>query len=173
MNGPHWYVAFVRSCQERKVAERLGDQGFETYVPTLKKVHQYPSGRKRTIYTIIFPRMVFIRCDEKRRRDTFDMVYGITGYMMDKSSQENRVLIVPDSQMETFVLVVNSRNDNGSISVVTDFIEKGDTVQVLTGPLEGLVCECVEIRNKHHLVIRLDNLGSVLVDISAQSVRKV
>ena len=36
-----WFVAYVRSCQERRVADLLAAQGIETYVPVQKERHKW------------------------------------------------------------------------------------------------------------------------------------
>ncbi len=170
MGEVKWFVAFVRSCQERKIAERLGEQGVEVYVP-VQKVERKWSDRIKVVDKLIFPRMIFIHCDEKTRGKTFDMVYGITSYMMDSTSGVRTILTVPERQMTDFRRVVAAMNGE-DLEFVDYHIDKGDTVRIIRGPLKDFTCECVEVQNKHKIVIRLGMLGSLLATVSVSDVIK-
>lgn len=173
MSDLHWYVACVRSCQERKVAERLAAKEIETYVP-IQKVKRQWSDRVKVVDKLVLPGMVFIKCTEDVRVSVFNMVYGISYFLMDRTSaEEHRALSVPERQMEDFMRVVRALNGEEELYVVTTDISRGDMVKVVRGPLTGMVCECAEVQNRHRLVIRLGMLGSVLVTVDATDVRKV
>jgi len=173
MSDLHWYVACVRSCQERKVAERLASKGIETYVPVQKVKRQW-SDRVKIIDRLVLPGMVFVRCTEDVRASVFNVVYGISFFLMDRTSaEEHRALSVPERQMEDFMKVVRAMNGDGDLEVVTNDIVQGDIVRVIRGPLTGMVCECAEVQSRHRLVIRLGMLGSVLVTVEAADVVRV
>lgn len=171
MSDIHWFVALTRSCQERRIAQSLAAKGIETYVP-VQKVRKQWSDRIKVVDKLVFPGMVFIRCSEKTRRLSFDMVYGITCFLMDKTSRTREVLVVPDRQMGDFMHVLGSLNGEEEVEIVTADIEKGDMVRIVRGPLKDFVCECVELQGKRSLVIRLDLLGAVLVTVNANDVEK-
>lgn len=166
----NWYVARVRSCQERKTAERLAARGIEVYVPVQKVRHKW-SDRIKTIDKLLIPGLVFIHCDRTTKERTYDMVSGLR-YIADKSKPGRESLFVPDRQMEDFMLVVKALGGEDDIQVVEYNIAPGDMVRVVRGPLEGFVCECVEVQQKHKLVVRLGMLGSVVVNIDAADVVK-
>lgn len=165
----NWYVARVRSCQERKIAERLAARGMDVYVP-VQKVRRKWSDRIKTIDKLLIPGLVFIHCDELTRQQSCRMVEGLR-YIIDKSKPGREPLSVPDRQMEDFMRVVVALGGD-DIQVVDYNIAPGDMVRVVRGPLEGFVCECVEVQQKHKLVVRLGMLGSVVVNIDAADVIK-
>lgn len=172
MSDLHWYVACVRSCQERKVAERLAVRGIATYVPVQKVKRQW-SDRVKIVDRLIIPGMVFVRCSENVRESVFHLTYGISFFLMDRaSSEEHKALSVPEKQMEDFMRVVRALNGEDDLSVVTIDVAPGDMVRVIKGPLTGMICECAEIQNRHHLVIRLGMLGALLVKVNAADVVK-
>ncbi len=171
MSGEYWYVAYVRSYQERKISEQLAFRGIETYVPVQKVRHQW-SDRIKTIDKLLIPGLVFIRCTEQARRPLFNMASGICGFLQDRTSQQHKALVVPEKQMKDFKRVVGALNGENDIEVVNYDIAPGDTIRVIRGPLTGFVCECVEVKGRHKLVIRLGMLGSAIVNIDAGDVVK-
>lgn len=171
MTEPSWFAAYVRSCQERKAAERLSANGFVTYVPIQKVRHQW-SDRVKTIDKLLIPGLVFIRCAEEARQSVFNIAYGICGFLQDKSCKERKALVIPDKQMQDFMRVVMALNGEDDIEFVRYDIEPGDTVRVIRGPLTGFVCECVTVRNRHKLVLRLGLVGSAVISIDASDVIK-
>jgi len=171
ISGFKWYVAFVRSCQERKVAGQLNANGIETFVP-VQKVRRQWSDRVKMIDRPVLPGMVFVRCSEELRASTFGMTEGLTRYMMDITREAREPLVVPDRQIADFMHVLRVINGEAELSVVNGDIAEGDMVRVVRGPLIGFVCECVEVMNKHNLIIRLGLLGSLLVTVDASDVIK-
>lgn len=173
MSGPRWYVAYVHSCQERKVAERLALRGVESYVP-VQKVRRQWSDRVKLTDKVVLPGHVFIRCDEPTRLSLLGSIQGICYFLIDKTcSPRRKVLTVPDSQMADFIRVVNALNgEESDLEIVGSAIAQGDTVRVIRGPLTGFVCECVEVLNSHRLAIRLGLLGTALLSIDIKDVVK-
>ncbi len=171
MAGPYWFVAYVHSCQERKVAEKLSAAGYVAYVPVQKVKHRW-SDRIKIIDKLLIPGLVFIRCTEKARQSAFNITYGICGFLQDKSCKEKKALTIPDRQMQDFMKVVTALNGKDDIKIVKYDIEPGDNIRVIRGPLSGLVCECVTVRNSHKIVIRLGLVGSAVVSIDASDVVK-
>lgn len=174
---PHWYVAYVKSCQEKKSREALSRLGVENYLPC-RRVKRRWSDRIKVIEQPILPRMIFVRaCGETQRKSLLTDVFGLCGYMMDPSV--NRPAVVRDSQLEKFRFVVERLNeaDSGSlaISIEHSVIEPGDMVEVTDGPLKGMKAECVSNTGragKSAIVIRLGLLGAAVVEIDRVYVKK-
>lgn len=172
MSESKWFVASVRSCQERKIAEKLSARGIRAYVPVQKVKRQW-SDRVKIVDKLLIPGIVFIHCDEKTRLELFDWLYGITFFLMDRSREIHVPLTVPDRQMDDFMRVVRAYNGDPNLTVVEQEIGDGDTVRIIRGPLEGFVCECVEIQDRHKIIIRLGELGSLLASVSVSDVLKI
>lgn len=168
----HWFVAHTRSCQERKIAERLTRKGVEVFVP-IQKVKRQWSDRVKMVDKMVLPGFIFICCSEKERAALFDGTYGLCSFLMDRTCTERRVLTIPEKQMMDFIHVVRSLNGENDISIVDLHFAKGDMVKVVNGPLTGFVCECVEVQNRSKLIIRLGPVGSVLVEVLASDVEKM
>ena len=162
----HWDVARTRSCQEKKAAEALSKLGVESFLP-VQKVRRQWSDRVKTIASLLQPHIVFIRCTPQDRKPMLEAVYGLIGYMMDRGSSEKRVLIVPDSQMNDFMFVIGKMNGVAEVAMASEPIRKGGTVEFVAGPMKGFRCECVDIKGKKNIVVRLGMLGSAVVEVNA------
>src|SRR5437763_15368316 len=57
---PKWYVLFVRSNQENRVAQHLSYRAIEYFLPTYESVRQWRD-RKVKVCSPLFPSYIFIR----------------------------------------------------------------------------------------------------------------
>ena len=169
MNELHWYIAYTRSCQDKNVAAALSARGYEVFVPIRKEVRQW-SDRKKVVDRLLIPHMVFVRCTELERRNSASEIPYITRYLTEKPGSY-KAAIVPDSQMDTFISMVDSFN--GEVTVVDRALRPGDMVIVKRGALEGKIAELVEIEGKDCLAVRLPMLGAACVQIDRNSVELI
>ncbi|MBQ0025344.1 MAG: UpxY family transcription antiterminator [Bacteroidales bacterium] len=171
-SGPLWYVAYVKSCQEKKTASALEKLGVECFLP-VQKVRRRWSDRWKIVDVLLIPRHIFLKvADDGLRRELLSDVYGLSGYMMDPAV--HRPLTVPDRQLEDFRLMVEKMNgQTSSISVTGERILPGDMVKVVAGPLNGMTAECVQFAGHKAVVIRLGLLGSATVEVKMDEVEKL
>lgn len=167
-NALHWYVAFVKSCQERKVADALTTYGTECYLPVQKEVHKW-SDRRKIVDRLVLPHMIFIRCRECDRVPVRIRVPQICGYMS-KGGPYNAV-VVPDVQLETFRAMVD--RSGRSVDIVMAPPAPGDKVRVISGPLTGLECELTSVQGKKCLALNMGLLGTATVEFSLEEIEKI
>ena len=74
-----WYVLYVKSNAERKVARELSQRNIEVYAPVVTEIRQW-SDRKKKIETPLFKSYVFVRLESKDRNLVFD-VPGAVRYL--------------------------------------------------------------------------------------------
>ena len=166
MNDLHWYIGCTRSCQDKRVAEATRKRGYEVFVAQRREVHQW-SDRKKVVDRLLIPRMIFVRCPEQALGDLLRQIPYLTGFLSDKADGGKRA-VVPDSQMDTFIAVVDAENE--TITFVERQLRPGDTVRVKYGALEGRVVELVSIDGRDCLAVRLPILGAACVQIDRNSV---
>lgn len=154
------------------MVEALAKLGVESYIP-VQKVRRKWSDRIKLIDQLLLPHIVFVRCLETQRKTLLESVYGLTAFMMDRGSNQRKALVVPDSQMEDFKFVIDGMNGVAEVSMSAEPIRKGDTVEFVNGPMQGFRCECVEIRGKKNIVVRLGILGSAVVEVDAKDLKAV
>lgn len=167
-NGRHWFVAFVKSCQERRVAEDLGKLGVEHYLPQQREVHKW-SDRRKVVVRLLLPRMIFVRVDDLTRRKLLSDVFGMYAYMVDRTTR--RPAIVRDAEMEAFRMMVE--HSDAPVRMNSEPLAKGDRVRVLSGPLKDMEYELADVQGKHCIVSRLDFLGSAIVEFSIDNLEKI
>ena len=164
-DGPFWYVARVRSCQEKNVAASLASKAVEHYLPTQRVVRKW-SDRRKVVDALVLPRFVFIRCTPRERLEVLASEPRICGFL----SASGEPCVVRDSEMESFMRMV----EHGSGVRVSDApLAPGDRVRVLEGPLAGLECELVSVGGGRCLAVRLGLLGTATMDLDIQTVEKI
>ncbi len=165
----YWFVAYVRSCQERRVADLLAAQGFEAYVPIQKERHKW-SDRIKIVDRLVLPRMVFIHTTKALRYEIAENFRGrVTGFMS-KGGPHNPI-IIPDEQMADFRFMVS--HGAGKVRIASEPLAPGDRVEILSGPLKGFKCELVTLATRKLATVRLGMLGSAVVEVSLDNVKKV
>jgi len=146
--------------------QQLAQFNIATYVPT-QKVKRRWSDRVKVIDRVVIPGYIFVHCSFADRLRMLEAVRSVYGYITDGPHQP---AIVPDSELEAFARMVS---DSGTEVIrYPDDLAKGDKVKVVSGPLEGLECELVNVMEKSCLAVRLHSVGTMLVEISLDCVRK-
>lgn len=164
-NDKHWYVAYVKSCQERKAAELLSALGYTHYLPIQRELRQW-SDRKKLCERLVLPRLIFVYCTAVERVKTLEEVSCLYRYMSNKGPYNP--VVVPDNQMEAFMTMVE--HGPRTIEVVQQPIAPGDKVKVVSGPLAGCECEVVSVSGKRCYAVRLGTIGTATMDLALDSV---
>lgn len=165
-DAPRWFVARVRSCQEKMVAASLAASGVEFYLPVRREVRRW-SDRRKVIDALVLPRFIFVRCTPEERLQILAGEPRITGFLANASV----VSVVRDSEMQTFIRMVEQ--GGGGVRVNHEALAPGDRVRVLDGPLAGLECELVSVAGGRCLAVRLGLLGTATMDLDIQTVEKI
>ena len=61
-----WYAVHTRARHEKRVAERLAEQGMTSFLPLVKETHRW-SDRKKTVEIPLFSCYVFVRMRSRVR----------------------------------------------------------------------------------------------------------
>lgn len=163
-----WYVAQVRSCCERKVANRLKDLGIETYVPLREEMRQW-SDRKKKVSVVLIPMVVFLYVEPEKviEIQKLSFIYGILKYPGQKYPA-----IIPLEQIQCLKFMVES--SNGQVDFIPSKFKVGDNVIVLRGNLKGLSGIIKEDSNgKIRIGIILDLLGCATAEIPVSNLKLI
>ena len=74
-----WYVLYTKPRTERRVAERLKSLGITVFNPHITEIRQW-SDRKKKVQVPLFKSYVFIKIEDSRRNEVFD-IPGVVRYM--------------------------------------------------------------------------------------------
>jgi transcription antitermination factor NusG len=66
----YWYVLYTKPRNEKKVAQRLSEAGYEVYCP-LQKVKRQWSDRVKVVEEPLFKSYIFIQIEEAKRDEVF------------------------------------------------------------------------------------------------------
>jgi transcription antitermination factor NusG len=158
----NWYALWTRSRHEQVVREQLERKRVEVFLPTIRKWSRWKD-RKKQIDWPLFPGYCFARFDP---HDTLHIL-KCTG-VVSIVSFEGEPAPIPEHEL------------NGIRTLIeTDFafdpvplIKEGTMVEVVHGPLKGVVGRLVQKKEKARLVLSVDLIGQgVSVEIDAADVR--
>jgi transcription antitermination factor NusG len=155
--GPAWFAVWTRSRHESAVYGQLQGKGIEAFLPTLPRWSRWKD-RKKRIEWPLFPGYCFARIDleDSLAVRTCSGVVGLVSF-------EGRPTPIPDREIESVKTLVTSdiRYDPCPL------IDEGATVEVVAGPLRGVVGRLMRKGAHARLVLAVDLIGrgaSVQVD---------
>jgi transcription antitermination factor NusG len=164
-----WYVGRTRARQEKKIKLRLNDLGVENYIPLRRETRIYAGGRRRQVDVPLLPNLMFIRVVPDERFALLSQLGGLwMQYVVDRFTGSS--MVVPDKQVEDFIRLVESRD--ATLSVEDLHLRKGDRVCVKDGAFAGLEGECLELRGKTRVIVRIEGLTVLSVEVPAKYLEK-
>lgn len=134
-----WYAFTVKTRRELFVADRLAQLGFEQYTPTYTAVRKY-TDRLKSVQQALFPGYVFGRLDIRDRLPILKLadVHDVVGPWA-----------IPAEELDQL--------RRGLAALVPwqpwPFLEAGDMVTILTGPLKGMRGRLESFKGVDRLVI--------------------
>lgn len=163
-----WFVGMVKSCQEKKVSERLAVLGYEHYLPVQRVVRKW-SDRRKVVDKLVLPRYIFVRCTESERVRSLEMVPALFAYLMD--SVPRRPARVRESDMRSFRMMVE--HGESEVAFVEADLSAGDVVKVVNGPLKGIECRLVKVLDNALVAVSLGRIGYATMELPPSAVRKI
>jgi transcription antitermination factor NusG len=154
--GKEWYALRVRSRHEKQVANSARNRGFEEFLPFYQRRHRW-SDRIKTVEEPLFPGYVFCRLEIERRLPllTIPGVLHFVGL--------GRTPLPID---ETEVVAIQTAIQWKLWTEPWPWVELGQRVRVIDGPLTGVEGLLVENRKQFRVVISVTMLKrAVAVEI--------
>ncbi len=137
---PQWVAIYTNPRAEKKTDLRLKEQGYETYLPLQRKLHQW-SDRWKNVDVPLFTSYLFVKMCKK---DVVPVrnVEGV-GYIV---SWSNKPVIIPDKQIEAIRRLMEAEAE---VNVINDSrLKNGESVRIIDGPFKGLegmlISDCEE-----------------------------
>lgn len=161
-----WLVFYTQSRQEKKIRDLLLRNGFEVFLPLQKVMRQW-SDRKKKVEAPLFNSYIFVFESE----DKITSILQIPGVAWNIRYNDKPAELRPKE------LTTIQRFLESGLLLETGPIEKftpGDVVQVVDGPLKGMVGEILRTKEDAKFVVALDSIGqSLLVTIDTSLLKSI
>ena len=157
-----WYALWTRSRHEQVVREQLERKQIEVFLPTITKWSRWKD-RKKQIDWPLFPGYCFARFDAQ---DSLP-VRKCTG-VVNIVSFEGEPAPIPEHELDGIRRLLDTKLAFDPVPLINE----GSMVEVVHGPLKGVVGRLVQKKEKARLVLTVDLIGqAVSVEIDAADVR--
>lgn len=160
----HWYAAYTKSRNEKKVLARLTESGFEAYLPILRRRKQW-SDRLKWVEEPLIRSYIFLRVNESEYYNAINTP-GLVCYV----TFEGKAAPIPDRQIDTLKMLLQQ---GAEMEISNERFEPGQKVIVVAGTLLGMQGEMVEYRGRKKVLVRLGTTGTnLLVTVSLDLIEK-
>lgn len=126
----NWYVIHVLTGKELDVKDVLQKEGFKSLVPR-RNLRERKNGKWREVERLLFPGYVFVSVE--MTENNYYFISGIPGVIDILRGASSSPEPVPFDEMQ----VIFRLTRNGDMVGISDVLFDGDSVKVLSGPLQG------------------------------------
>jgi len=160
--SPAWYAIWTRSRHEQVVREQLERKGLEAFLPTITKWSRWKD-RKKQVDWPLFPGYCFARFSGTERLP----VLKCTG-VVNIVSFDGDIIAIPEQEIDGIRRLVQSDLQFDPCPL----IREGMSVEVIHGPLKGVVGRLVRKGSHARLILSVDLIGqAVSVEVDAADVK--
>ena len=164
----YWFAAKTKPRQEKFIKDKLNGLAIENFIPLRMELRQWKYRKKKVIVPVI-PQLNLSYTKYASGFQLLNENRLHIWYMKDLAT--NRNLIVPDKQMEDFMMAINAKK--GNMRIINPDLAKGDKVVVKGGPFKGLEGELLRVEEKSRVVVNLQGIIAVSVEIEGQFLEKI
>jgi transcription termination/antitermination protein NusG len=162
MSAPAWFAVWTRSRHEQMVREQIEGHGLEVFLPTITRWSRWKDRRKKIDWPL-FPGYCFARFDPAQRLAVLKCS-GVVSIV----SVDGDLAPIPDLEIDGIRRLVTSDLQYDPCPL----IQEGSLVEVVHGPLKGVVGRLVRKGAHARLVLAVDLIGqAVSVEVDAADVR--
>jgi transcription termination/antitermination protein NusG len=149
-----WYVMYTAPRAEKKVAQRLKENGLEVYLPMVEEIRQW-SDRKKKVERALFNGYLFVKTTKDKLWESLQ-VQGAVKFVNFSGFHAT----VRDEEIATIQRLLAT---GVSVEVDSSEIGEGEKVKILGGPMEGFEGECVQKGNKDYFIIRIPGIHQTVM----------
>lgn len=161
-----WFALLTRARNERVVAQRLSERGFESYLPVLTETHIWKD-RKKRVEVPLFSCYVFVKLPPENeiryRACNLDGVFGFVG-------PRGGATPIPNEQIDAVRTLLNERLKFSN----HPFLKIGQRVRIRGGALDGVEGVLQARNGERTLIISIDAIErSLAVRVEGYQVQSV
>lgn len=162
-DSPAWYAIWTRSRHEQVVRDHIQRKGLEAFLPTITRWSRWKD-RKKQIDWPLFPGYCFARFDARERLPILTCP-GVVKII----SFNGEIAPIPEYEIDGIRQLVESDLQYDPCPL----IHEGMMVEVVHGPLTGVIGRLVRKGAHARLVLSVDLIGqAVSVEVDAADVRQ-
>ena len=153
----NWYAVRVKSRSEKKVYSDLIEQKIEAYLPLQRKLRQW-SDRKKWVEMPLISGYVFVFIS-KKEYETVLKTYNVVCYVY----FERKAAIIRVEHINLLKRMLGQVEVE--LEVTAEQLKPGQMVEIVSGPLCGVIGELIDFKGKNKVALRIPPLGyTVLVE---------
>ncbi len=161
-----WYV--MRAYKAEKRAEELlsGEGGLPFFIPKHYVMRTFHGVKSKRLVPVI-PSLIFVHASKDAIVE-FKKIHNFLQFVMWEKSTGAECLVVPDGQMEDFIKVASSDEENTVYFKPEEInLEKGTRVFIHGGRFDGVTGTFMKVKGKRsrRLVVLLDGIMAVAAEV--------
>lgn len=155
-----WYALYVRSHQEKNVANSLSIRGIEHFLPCYRSVRRWKD-RRVTLELPLFPGYIFVRLPLLERGKA--LVHNVVSLVGTKSC--------PSPIEEEEVACIRRGVEQGKLEP-HEYLTVGQRVVIRDGVMSGMQGFLVRQQSKTRVVVALDSISrAFVVEVDAECIQ--
>jgi transcription antitermination factor NusG len=153
----NWYALHIRSRHEKRVAERLGSQSLETFLPVHRSRHTWKNGVHVDVDLPLFPCYLFARATIHDRIRLLQHP-GVLGF----AASSTKPTVIPDEEISVLRTATESLKAEPH-----PYLNNGDAVRIVAGPLVGMTGILTRRKQEYRVVLSIEAImRSIVVEVS-------
>jgi len=162
----NWFAIRVKSRSEKKVHSDLTEQKIEAYLPMQKKLRQW-SDRKKWVEMPLISGYVFVYISRKEY-ETVLRTYNVVCYVY----FEGKAAVIREEDINLLKRMLGQVEVE--LEITLEQLKPGQMVEIISGPLCGVIGELIDFQGKNKVALRIPPLGyTVLVEAPGKSLKPV
>lgn len=175
----YWFPMKVTPSRCLKICELLKNQGVEYFFPYDEKV-EFDTEKYEITQTPKIDDLIFVKGTKpqltalKHSGTLLRFMRFVTFIPQSKLRNDmtrlerravNRIMVIPDAEMEQFIKVVSQESTRVSLLPFSDSLKQiGHKIRIIQGPLAGIIGTLRRISNNKHIHIDCGNLITIQID---------
>jgi transcription antitermination factor NusG len=160
----NWYAVRVKSRSEKRVYSDLVEQKIEAYLPLQRKLRQW-SDRKKWVEMPLISGYVFIYISRKEYESVLK-TNNVVCYVY----FERKAAIIRDEDINLLKRMLGQVDLE--LEVTVELLKPGQMVEIISGPLCGVVGELIDFKGKNKVALRIPPLGyTVMIEAPGKNLK--
>ena len=161
-----WFAFYTQSRHEKKIRDYLEKRGYEVFLPMQKVIRQW-SDRKKKVEVPLFNSYIFVNETEQKiplLLQVPGMAWSIRYNGRPAVLHQNELRII-ERFLSSGLFVENAPEDQ---------LAKGDTVEVIDGPLKGLRGTLIRTSDAEKFSVLLQSINqNMIVTLDSMVLRQI